>query len=186
MTAIPIRLIVFVVVSAGMIWMSRSCFRDFRSHGFFRFFAWESILALILINIEYWFRDPFSLPQIISWLLLTICTYLVVHGIVLLVKLGKLDSQREDPTLIGLEKTTELVTVGIYRYIRHPIYGALMFLAWGVFLKNPTLAMLYLPGVATFFLIMTAKMEEAENMRFFGSAYEAYMKRSKMFIPFLY
>lgn len=39
---------------------------------------------------------------------------------------------------------------------------------------------------ATGFLLATAKVEEAENIGYFGTAYRAYMKRTKMFIPFFF
>jgi len=42
-----------------------------------------------------------------------------------------------------------------------------------------------LAGLTTFFLTMTAKIEESENIAFFGQAYQAYMKQTKMFVPFL-
>jgi len=56
-----LRLIIFGVVSAGSLFLSWGSLRDFRSHGFFRFFAFESILGLFLLNVTYWFRDPFVL-----------------------------------------------------------------------------------------------------------------------------
>jgi protein-S-isoprenylcysteine O-methyltransferase Ste14 len=40
--------------------------------------------------------------------------------------------------------------------------------------------------MATSFLVATARIEEAEDIRFFGSAYQAYMKRTRMFIPFVF
>jgi protein-S-isoprenylcysteine O-methyltransferase Ste14 len=40
--------------------------------------------------------------------------------------------------------------------------------------------------MATLFLAVTARIEEAEDIRFFGSAYQAYMKQTKMFIPFVF
>jgi len=101
-------------------------------------------------------------------------------------RVGKPDSERDDPSLIGIEKTTELVTVGAYRYIRHPLYSSLLFLAWGVFFKQPSWIGVSLAVTATFFLTMTAKMEEAENIRFFGAEYQSYMKQTKMFIPFFF
>ncbi len=39
---------------------------------------------------------------------------------------------------------------------------------------------------ATAFLVATAKVEEAENILFFGTSYHAYIKRTKMFIPFVF
>jgi len=180
------KVIVFIVASIGITWMSRASLRSFRSHGFYRFFDWEAILALILLNLDYWFNEPFSIHQIVSWLLLIVCSFMVIHGAILLHKIGKPGSKRKDPSLMSIEKTTQLVTVGVYRYIRHPIYSSLLFLAWGVFFKKPSLAGVCLTVIATFFLIMTAKIEEAENIRFFGAAYQGYMKQTKMFIPFIF
>mgnify|MGYP001819855295 FL=1 len=88
--------------------------------------------------------------------------------------------------LIGIEKTTALVTVGAFKYIRHPLYSSLLFGTWGIFFKGPSLLAGILALTVTTFLLATAKVEEAENIRFFGAAYQTYMKQTKMFIPFLF
>ena len=138
---------------------------------------------MILLNLPVWFVHPFAWHQLISWALLIISIYLVIVGLKLLRNTGKPQPEREDPTLLPLEKTTTLVTPGLYRYIRHPLYSSLLFLAWGVFFKQPAWLGLALAAVATFFLYRTARMEEDENIQFFGLAYQDYMKRTKMFIP---
>lgn len=183
--AFQCKVIVFIVASIGIAWVSRASLRDFRSHGFYRFFAWEAIVVLVLLNVDYWFYAPFSIHQIISWHLLIISLFLVIHGARLLRMVAKSESKRRDPSLMGFEKTTELVTVGAYHYIRHPLYSSLLFLAWGVFFKHPSWVGVYLAVLTTFFLTMTAKIEEAENIGFFGVAYQGYMKQTKMFVPFL-
>ena len=94
--------------------------------------------------------------------------------------------QRQDETLFEFEKTTALVTGGIYRYIRHPLYSSLLLLAWGIFFKRPDLTGLLLAPTASLFLIVTASIEEQENIRYFGQAYQEYMKRTRKFIPFLF
>ena len=180
------KVIVFIVASVGLVWRSWSSLRDYRSHGFYRFLAWEAILVLVLLNLDYWFHEPFSIHQIVSWFLLIISLFLVIHGFQLLRMVGKPDSKRNDPSLVGIERTTELVTLGAYRYIRHPLYSSLLFLAWGVFFKHPSWAGISLAVITTFFLTMTAKIEQAENIRFFGAAYQSYMKQTKMFVPFLF
>jgi protein-S-isoprenylcysteine O-methyltransferase Ste14 len=180
------KAIVFIVASVGIAWVSRASLRNFLSHGFYRFFAWEATLALILLNLDYWFYEPFSMHQIIAWLLLIVSLFLVIHGVQLLRMVGKPDSKRDDPSLLGMEKTTELVKVGAYHYIRHPLYSSLLFLSWGVFFKNPSWAGVFLAVISTFALTMTARMEETENMHFFGLAYQDYMKQTKLFIPFLF
>jgi protein-S-isoprenylcysteine O-methyltransferase Ste14 len=66
------------------------------------------------------------------------------------------------------------------------MYSSLFFLAWGIFFKTPSWLDALLSVVATLLLVATARVEEAENIRFFGSAYQAYMQQTKMFIPFLF
>ena len=179
------KIIIFIIASVGITWLSWSSLRNFHSHGFYRFFAFESIVALVLLNLDYWFNNPFSVHQIIAWSLLIISLYLVIHGGLLLHKLGKPDKNRNDGNLLRLEKTSNLVTNGVYRYIRHPLYSSLLFLTWGVFFKHPSWIGITLALTSTFFLIMTAKIEEIENVNFFGEAYKIYMKKTKMFITFL-
>jgi len=78
------------------------------------------------------------------------------------------------------------VTIRAYRYIRHPLYSAAFYGVWGVFFKQPSLPGFFLAAITTFLFIKTARVEETENIRFFGDAYQDYMKQTKMFIPFLF
>lgn len=152
--------------------------RNPRSHGFYRFFTFESLLALILLNLVYWLREPFSAMQIISWLLLTLSSVLAVQGFYLLYVSGK--------PVGGFEHTTTLVKRGVYKYIRHPLYASLLWLGWGVFFKDPSLIGGILVLAVSASLIATAKAEEAENLRRFGADYASYMKSTRRFIPFLF
>ena len=181
-----VKLAVFILGSLGLAWVSRASLVSPRSHGFYRFFAWEAILVLALLNVDVWFRDPFSWHQLISWLLLVISAFLVVHGVRLLRQIGKPDARRDDAPLVAFEKTTTLVTQGVYRYIRHPLYSSLLFLAWGIFCKSPAWLGGVLAVTATLFLVATARAEETEDIRFFGAVYEEYITQTKMFIPFLF
>jgi len=180
------KLILFAVVSGIMLLVSRESLRHPTFHGFYRFFAWELILVLILYNMEFWFHEPGSILQILSWNLLFISLFLVIHGVTLLRVLGKPDASRKDVALIRLEKTTRLVTAGAYHYIRHPLYSSLMFLAWGAYFKRPSWPAAGLAAGACLFLVATSRMEEKENLRYFGDEYMEYMKRTRMFIPFLF
>lgn len=180
------EIIVFVVASGVLVYISRASLLVPRSHGFYRFFAWECLLALFLVNVDVWFRTPFALHQILSWLMLMVSMFLVIHGVALLRRIGKPDETRDDTPMIAFEKTTTLVTEGAYRYIRHPLYSSLFFLSWGIFFKDPSWLGGLLAGAATVFLVATARIEEAENTRFFGPVYQEYIERTKMFVPFLF
>ena len=156
------------------------------SHGFYRFFAWEAITGLVLLNIDMWFVHPLSVLQIISWILLLVSLVLLWNGYTMIRSKGKPDEQRQDSTLYTLEKTSVLVTSGIYKYIRHPLYSSLLFLAGGVFLKDVTWPSLCLVAGATGCLVLTARADEAECIRYFGSLYKEYMSKTNLFIPFIY
>ena len=179
-------LLIFALVSIFFVFVSRKTLLRLQSHGFYRFFAWECIAALVLLNFPHWVENPFSLLQIISWLLIAASVFLVVHGVRLLQMIGKPDQNRSDTELLEFEKTTQLVTVGAYKYIRHPLYASLLFLAWGAFLKDPSWIGLLLAAIASFFLLLTAKSDESECLRHFGSTYQTYMQGTKKFIPFIF
>jgi protein-S-isoprenylcysteine O-methyltransferase Ste14 len=186
MTELPIKIGVFILASLWLVYISRQPLRQPASHGFYRFFAWEAILALFLLNINYWFHDPFSWQQLISWILLVASAILVLHALWLLRKMGRTDSRRTGEPLYELEKTTALVEIGAYHYIRHPMYTSLLLLAWGIFFKSPSWLAGLLAAAATAFLILTARAEEVENLRYFGPVYQEYMQRTRRFIPLLW
>jgi protein-S-isoprenylcysteine O-methyltransferase Ste14 len=185
------QLILFLIGTGLITYISRRSLRQPRSHGFYRFFAWEIILILFLRNIPVWFSSPLTWYQLISWFLLLICCLPVILGVCMLKQAGKAQAkettlQRQDEPLFEFEKTTSLVTCGIYRYIRHPLYCSLLLLAWGIFFKRPDWTGLFLVLAASLFLAITASIEEQENIRYFGPAYQEYMCHTRRFIPFLY
>ena len=182
-----VQVIAVLIGAAGLIYISRASLRAPRSHGFYRFFAWECILALFLLNVDVWFQTPLAWYQLISWLLLALCLVPLIMGVRMLRSRGKPVVQREaEPQLLAFEKTSSLVTTGIYHYIRHPLYSSLLLLTWGIFFKALTWPGLFLAIAATLLLFATAKADEAECLRFFGAPYQEYMKQTKRFVPFVF
>ena len=181
-----IKLAIFLAASAALAFVSRASLRTPRSHGFYRFLAWECMLALFVLVLDQWFRYPLSPVQLISWFLMSISAFLVLHGVYLLRHLGTPAKERQGEPLLAFEKTTKLVTEGAYRYIRHPLYSSLLFLTWGILLKHPVPLTAAVALAATGFLVATAKADERECIRFFGPSYEQYIKRTKMFIPLVF
>jgi protein-S-isoprenylcysteine O-methyltransferase Ste14 len=146
-----------------------------RYHGIARFFAFESVFILFLLNYRVWFHDPFSIRQIISWILLLVSVWAVVAGYTLLKNQGKPE--------INFENTSVLVKSGIYHFIRHPLYLSIFLLGTGIMLKDPGALQLILGAVNLLAIYVTAKIEEKEMIAKFGSEYLEYMKETKMFIP---
>jgi len=179
------RYIIFGVLSMLIIIVSWRTLFNFKSHGFYRFFSWECIVWLFAANYRSWFENPFGLEQILSWILLIISGYLIIVGVIQMKKIGKPKNNRNKKTLYQFEQTTELVDTGIFKYIRHPLYSSLLFLTWGIFLKNTTSELLIISILSTIFLYVTAIFDEKECISFFGDKYRDYMEKSKMFIPYL-
>jgi protein-S-isoprenylcysteine O-methyltransferase Ste14 len=180
------EILVFLLGSALILWLSRKPLRQPGRHGFYRFFAWEAILGLIVLNHGVWGNDPYSAHQLASWLLMVLSILLVQQGYSHLTQHGRANKQREDQALYEFEKTTTLVTSGIYGYIRHPMYASLLALAWGAYFQDPSWLGTGIAVLCSYFLLLTAKADEEECLAYFGPAYADYMRQTQRFIPGLF
>ena len=182
-----IRLALFGIGILVLAYLSRASLFRPRSHGFYRFFVWAAILALFLMNVPAWFKEPLSWHQILSWSLLLASLVPLGFGVHALRAHGHPGaSARGEPEILAFERTSRLVREGIFRYIRHPMYCSLLLLAWGVFLKAPSAAGGALAILCTAGLMRMAVVEEAECLEAFGPEYRRYMQRSKRFVPFVF
>ncbi len=178
---------IFFAASAVILPLSWRSLKDVRTHGFYRFFAFELLLGLILCNAPVWFRDPFSFRQLAAWILAAASIGLAIEGFRLLRVVGRPAPVNSESANLAFENTTTLVTVGAYRWIRHPLYASLLALAWSAYLKNPfEIASIALTVGAGGFLLATAIAEERENLKRFGAAYADYKNHTRRFIPFVF
>lgn len=181
-----VRITVFFVVSVAFLAFSRRSLADWHSHGFYRFFAFELASALILLNAPVWFYAPLSGLQLVSWFFAAVSIGLAIEGFRRLRVVGRPVATAAEDTNLGFENTTRLVTVGAYRFIRHPLYASLMALVICAYLKNPfAVSSIVLALSASGFFIIAAMVEERENLMRFGAAYATYMAGTRRFIPFL-
>lgn len=80
-------------------------------------------------------------------------------------------------------KEHKLVTNGIYKYIRHPLYtfGSSLFISFGMMADNWFIALL---GILAFIgMAIRTPKEEANLIEKFGDEYREYMKRTGRFLP---
>lgn len=152
--------------------------KEKRYHGITRFFAFESIYILVLLNIKIWFKEPLSGYQVLSWIFLISSVYPGIAGYLLLKSKGRSEK--------SFENTTTLVESGVYKYIRHPLYCSLFLLGTGVMFKDPGPVQLILGIINALAVFFTARIEEKEMIMRFGDLYSDYMKRTKMFIPYIF
>ena len=176
----------FILVTLVLLYVSRRSIARPRSHGFFRFFAWEAIVGLFCLHAPVWFLDWFSAHQIISWVLLAASLLPLVLGVQALARRQPPDGKpRREPELMGFERTGRVISQGVFKYIRHPLYCSLLLLTWGIFFKAPAVVAGLLSSAATVLLLLAARADEHECITVFGEDYRSYMRRTKMFIPYV-
>ena len=130
-------------------------------------------------------RPLYSLPTPLSWLFLAgQAAALVVIGLGLLqtgpshfLGVRQLLEPARDPT----ENTPRLTTGGLYRYVRHPLYGAGFVFLWLTPVMTSTLLALYL-GLSLY-LYIGSLFEERRLLLEFGAAYQAYQRKVPRLFP---
>ncbi len=178
--------IAFTAGTLVLAYASRASLRIPGSHGFHRFIAWELMLVLVVYNLDGWYSAPLTWDQVVCGVLMALSLLLAVLGYLTLRQFGQPDGSRDDETLLGFERTTQLVTHGIFGHIRHPMYSSLIMLDWGLFFKKMSLFSGSTALLACLFLIIASLVEERENTRYFGERYREYMKASKRYLPWLF
>ena len=81
-------------------------------------------------------------------------------------------------------KNNDLVTTGIYGYIRHPIYAAFLYITTGMIVIYGNILLFILPLI--FWVLLTITMEKTEEVwliDLYGDDYINYSKKVNRFIP---
>lgn len=83
--------------------------------------------------------------------------------------------------LVNKTNSPPLVTAGMYRWVRHPLYTGSMLFLWLI----PELSVNFfaLNVAVTLYFIIGAFFEERKMERYFGKAYQDYKARTPMFLP---
>jgi protein-S-isoprenylcysteine O-methyltransferase Ste14 len=98
--------------------------------------------------------------------------------------LGRDHLSRDRATPRSNEENPALVTSGPYALVRHPIYGGMLLAMLGSAIGQSVLWLLPLVVYGPYFL-RSARREEARLIERFPEHYRAYMKRTKMLLPFV-
>jgi protein-S-isoprenylcysteine O-methyltransferase Ste14 len=81
------------------------------------------------------------------------------------------------------EKSPQLVTRGLYRYVRHPLYTFGLLTIWLSSSVSINSFVVYV--AATIYTLVGAYFEERKLLREFGQSYADYKRVTPMLIPFL-
>lgn len=86
---------------------------------------------------------------------------------------------------MSIKEDPELVTTGPYARLRHPIYAGLWLALLGSAIGQSAWWLVPLV-LGSPYLFYSARVEERTMLKRFPEAYGAYIRRTKMFIPFLF
>jgi protein-S-isoprenylcysteine O-methyltransferase Ste14 len=76
-----------------------------------------------------------------------------------------------------------LVTIGPYRWIRHPFYASVAFLITAISLASANWFLLVTGGAVLTLLVVRTKVEEEKLIARFGDRYRDYMRSTGRFFP---
>lgn len=138
-----------------------------------------SVIFLQLLGIKMY---PFSSDSLIQY----IGFILFLSGLTISITARKrLDSNWTHAYEYQIKRNHSIVTEGIYRYIRHPIYTSTIFMLLGTQLIVESYLVICVI-IAVFICYYWGKREEKILIEHFGITYKNYMKKTKMFIPYLF
>lgn len=89
---------------------------------------------------------------------------------------------------VGIDENvkTDLITTGLYKYIRNPTYLGLFLLNIGIWLIWPTWAVFFFTFTFALFLDIQVRCEEDYLTSIHGKRYIEYKNSTKRYIPFVY
>jgi protein-S-isoprenylcysteine O-methyltransferase Ste14 len=83
--------------------------------------------------------------------------------------------------IIGRQSNENIVTGGLYKYVRHPLYSAGLVFLWLTPVMTVNRLVLYL--CLTLYIFIGVRFEERKLIREFGQDYLEYKSRTPMLIP---
>jgi protein-S-isoprenylcysteine O-methyltransferase Ste14 len=135
------------------------------------------------IKMENLIRHPAGIYQFTFQNIIGLALMMIGFGIMIVaqVTLGRFYSS----TLI-IREHHQLITHGIYHFIRHPIYLGLILISTGIPIFSSSL-----PGLLIMFglipvVLMRIKLEERLLIEEFGDSYRAYILATRKLLPFIY
>jgi len=122
-----------------------------------------------------------GLLNIFNLFLFVLGVIIIIHSATILLKNAKFSH----PSELKIDPTPQnLVTTGLYKNIRHPIYSGciLIYLSYCL-LFRALFCFLILNPLFGIFLYLKSRQEEKDLEKVFGRIYTEYQKKTSMFFP---
>lgn len=137
------------------------------------------VLPLMYVSTAWLSFADYSFPTWIGWL----GTLIFLVALLLLWR-SHADLGPNWLATVNVREGHRLVTDGVYRHIRHPMYAAhlLWAIAQALLLQNWVAGLAYLLFLTPLYTLRVPR-EEQMMLRHFGQEYQAYMDRTNRLIP---
>ena len=136
------------------------------------------IAVLSFVASSYKLIPIYTIPQL-DFLFVLVGVISIILGIVLW--LAAIVNSRISENI----KNKNLVTTGVYAYVRHPIYSCFLFVTTGVIIISQNILLFILPLIFWVFLtVILKKTEEKLLLGEFGEEYTIYSNKVNRLIPF--
>jgi protein-S-isoprenylcysteine O-methyltransferase Ste14 len=146
------------------------------------------LVAILLITRHLATVDATRLDIVNPWLLILSITGIVLYVAGFLLMTWALISLRSNYQLGGStpRDTDQLVIVGPYRLVRHPMYAAALYISLGLALLTQSLACFAVFCIYLGLILQLVPLEEKGLQGAYGSQYIAYRQKVRKLIPFVF
>lgn len=111
--------------------------------------------------------------------------FLIIGGIIMII--SRIQLGKYGTPVVHTGEDHKLVTKGLYKIVRHPMYFGGIFMMLGPYLAFRSIFVLTGIIILDIYLLnMRIKIEEETLIRAFGVDYRNYIKRTKKLVPFIY
>lgn len=145
-----------------------------------------AFLGMVLLPLVYLFTSLFSFADYDVPLWLQLFGLLSIVPMLWLFYRSHKDLGRNWSATLEIREGHHVVDSGVYKYVRHPMYSAILILViiQALLLNNYIAG---LSGLVSFGLLYTLRVKNEEKMMLseFGDEYEQYMKKTKRIIPYI-
>jgi protein-S-isoprenylcysteine O-methyltransferase Ste14 len=147
----------------------------------YNLFSVISFLPILWLMAALPDRVLYQIPS--PWIYLSLAGQLaaVVVLVVGVLQTGALSFVGLRQLIEGEQRETELVTDGLYRWVRHPLYSAGLGFIWLAPVMSQNSLIVFI--AVTIYIIVGAFYEERKLERKFSSTYARYKAKTPMFIP---
>ncbi|MDE0146940.1 MAG: isoprenylcysteine carboxylmethyltransferase family protein [Rhodospirillaceae bacterium] len=161
------------------------------------FFEWRGFPGKVAFDVPLWLHAPMVAVQVAGWVLLFVALVqydlgrfggltqarVIVHRRGRGRGAGPMGAARElpePPPDVPQARLEPLVTHGIHRYVRHPLYSAMMMVFWGRAFDE---AALMTAAWGTLYLVIGTHFEERKLLQIYGADYARYSAAVPRFLP---